>query len=504
MAQRDFNALNYMSGLGNNTSDGFIENSIRVNGDEAAKLRKETNYADGFLEMLIKTAGEGHAQFLRKVPLVKGTMNITFTRIDPISEGTELLEGKTPAGDEITATTVTGTLRQYGKIMYSTDRAAVVNRIDIMEKIVEYLPQSAKYTMDTIAKNALHEQAGIRAYATKMAYSDESGITVSKTANKISEITSDMGFNFWDIHNIRSTMVLMGALEDGSEVTCVISQSGRESFIRDPWFYITLAKNGKIDMYNTTGIPSILGITFKVLPRTKKYAAGELVKEIPGASADVASNTAGVALDTALLIANDAGVRLDLISAKAGGMGPAFYRVGLIPTKDDGLAQRELAGYKFWMGTIIHTPQRVGVYYFASINNTPTTTIARNLNFLPMKQLGYFNATNATKAADVVAAVKARATEIVLNYLGIVNADSITIGTVKNRQSGAELADSDISNAVWAYGMSPAIDLDFEVTSTTGGLSGKAVLHAVLQIDNGFQSGMKDFVEPTTVPNPKK
>jgi hypothetical protein len=28
MAQRDFNALNYMSGLGNNTSDGFIENSI--------------------------------------------------------------------------------------------------------------------------------------------------------------------------------------------------------------------------------------------------------------------------------------------------------------------------------------------------------------------------------------------------------------------------------------------------------------------------------------------
>jgi hypothetical protein len=100
------------------------------------------------------------------------------------------------------------------------------------------------------------------------------------------------------------------------------------------------------------------------------------------------------------------------------------------------------------MGTIIHTPQRVGVYYFASINNTPTTTIARNLNFLPMKQLGYFNATNATKAADVVAAVKARTTEIVLNYLGIVNADSITIGTVKNRQSGAELADSDISNAV--------------------------------------------------------
>jgi hypothetical protein len=52
--------------------------------------------------------------------------------------------------------------------------------------------------------------------------------------------------------------------------------------------------------------------------------------------------------------------------------------------------------------------------------------------------------------------------------------------------------------------MSPAIDLDFEVTSTTGGLLGKAVLHAVLQIDNGFQSGMKDFVEPTTVPNPKK
>jgi hypothetical protein len=40
MAQRDFNALNYMSGLENNTSDGFIENSIRVNGDEAAKIKK--------------------------------------------------------------------------------------------------------------------------------------------------------------------------------------------------------------------------------------------------------------------------------------------------------------------------------------------------------------------------------------------------------------------------------------------------------------------------------
>ncbi|KAJ3634494.1 hypothetical protein Zmor_016425 [Zophobas morio] len=189
--------INYYNGMFNNSSTGFIDNSVAQHGEDAKRLLKDTIYAEQMLDMLVDKQDEGHAQLLTKVDLSSNQgFQITYTREDPIGNATELLEGITPAGEYYTANTITGTLKQYGKVMYATDISAVKNRLNVIERIQRQMPMSAKNTIDAIARDEFHKQAGIRIFPTVMQYTAGERMKVAKAANNISEITKDFQLQF--------------------------------------------------------------------------------------------------------------------------------------------------------------------------------------------------------------------------------------------------------------------------------------------------------------------
>lgn len=392
----------YMGNTRANSSSGFINRSTDFHGKNNANLIKETNYADDILNKMLTAKYNGHKNLLTPQSIdVHSGLSMTYTREDAIGEGHLLLDGVTPPGGEYSASTISGTLRQYGKVMYVTDIARTILRYDIFEAIRKQMASSASRTIDSICRDEIHAQAGVRIYPTIMNYVKGKRMTPTRAANKISEITAEHGFNFWDVFNGKTNLQADETIGLTSRVRCSLSVHGAESLLKDPWFVDNLAGNGMLEKWDNGKINSFSGIDFEVIPNTKSYGPGQYVKEAPGNRED---NTVaqGVILETAILSIPGYGIRLDLVSAarRAGGGGVQYLESADEPTKDDPLRQRTSIGYKFLFGVLLPLPQAYQIYYFAREGGAGNA-MKLNINQLSLIDystfIGYTESPNATQ-----------------------------------------------------------------------------------------------------------
>lgn len=476
-----------------NSTQGVLNRSQVGHGKLNADLIKNTNYEKQLLATLVASNVTGHKDLLQSKSINKHSgLSITFTRSDAIGTGERLDEGVTPAGDKFSQSTVSGTLHQYGKTIFTTDVAQDIMNYDIMAEIRKGLSSSAERTIDAIARDEIHTQAGVRMLPTIMDYDSFKGkrMKPSKAANKISEITAEHGFNYWDIHQVAIQMRSQLFTKVKPRVTMDIF--GMDSLLKDPWFVNTLAANGDLSTWDADKINTYGGIEFKVIEETKTYAAGQVVNEMPGNAAD---NTAAVDLLTAIISLPGYGIRLDLMSAESGGRGVRYYESdGKGNTNDDMLGQRRGAGYKFWFGVLLHTPQAWGIYYFAKETGYNGKMVL-DLSGLGLRQFGHFSAyITRPNAADINARFKAKVLKEITNEFTTVSASNLAFGKVMVRVPGkaaVELTDDFIKTQP----QFSAGDLSLEVSSNDPNLGGRVVVEGVIQfkLENIAPAGQRLF-----------
>lgn len=440
-----------MNGIANNTQVNHLNNSKQVHGNDNAKLINDTQWEMTLLKTLTQYNRDSHTSLLEKKTLNKNQgLFITYTRYDTIGTGRRLAEGITPPGDYLTGGTITGTLYQYGHTIYMTDVSPSVLNFDIWQIAKNSLQDSAIRTIDEIAKNEIHAQAGIRVYPTITEYDMNAGkrpttSTTIPAATKISDITAAHEANYWDIYSVWLQMVYMNLISTSGTLKVAISPKAKLGFMNDPWFIGTYARNGMMDMWNSNTMKNFGPFTFVDLNTSAKaYQPGDVVTDI-GTGAD---NTAAVALETAIIMAPDAGVRLDLASSYAGGNGVKYYSVGFVSEKTDILAQRAAAGYKFWFGVLLHTPARVAIYYFALADVGTHVGMSRvTLRDVANKRTPNIIVSKGSTAADLETLFKAAAKKLVLTQFINLKDSDLIVGDVINAATGVAFTDADLNEA---------------------------------------------------------
>ena len=125
------------------------------------------------------TANLVHDQFGQKRPIpANGGKVIEFRKFAPLAKATTpLTEGVTPDGKQLSVSTVTATVSQYGDYITQSDMLELTALDNTILESAKLLGRQAGATLDTVVRNVLHSGTNVM-YAEK------------KTADGITEITS--------------------------------------------------------------------------------------------------------------------------------------------------------------------------------------------------------------------------------------------------------------------------------------------------------------------------
>lgn len=125
------------------------------------------------------TANLVHDQFGQKRPIpANGGKVIEFRKFAPLAKATTpLTEGVTPDGKQLSVSTVTATVSQYGDYITQSDMLELTALDNTILESAKLLGRQAGATLDTVVRNVLHSGTNVM-YAEK------------KTADGVTEITS--------------------------------------------------------------------------------------------------------------------------------------------------------------------------------------------------------------------------------------------------------------------------------------------------------------------------
>lgn len=122
-----------MSGVFANDTASAAMASMTQYGTNRDHIMASETYERRLLEVLIERTRDGHLSLLPAHPPIPthSGLVLTYTRPNAIGQAERLQEGVTPAGDQITAGTISGTLYQYGKTVFITDVATTILNYDL-------------------------------------------------------------------------------------------------------------------------------------------------------------------------------------------------------------------------------------------------------------------------------------------------------------------------------------------------------------------------------------
>jgi len=362
---------------------------------------------------------------LRNIP-VGSNFQIMWQRMDRIGNGQQLIEGVTPDAQSISYGAVKGTLVQMGKVISSTDQARDRWTRDPFDDQWNQLMFSAKETLDEFQRDLIISNAGNTWLPTITHYEKGKRIVTEKYVKSPSEITADMGFNWWDVELAQQTLIKLHAWNRRKgNLKLIMNSVGFLSLKADAWFVDSLHRMGRLDFW-TQEVDSRYFNNIQFIDASTKmkgYRAGDTVVEW----SDGPEAVAKVDLDMAILLAPNAGYQLSQSGFSGDHTPKLFLAAG--SSKSDVLDQRTLGGYKFMTGGVIHTPSRVGLYIFAS--QIQATQLAGSMKMdlsyiLPKTQFMTVKATNDFSETKTL--LGNTALNLVLNEAPLLSKDDLQLG----------------------------------------------------------------------------
>ena len=139
------------------------------------------------------TANLVHDQFGQKRPIpANGGKVIEFRKFAPLAKATTpLTEGVTPDGKQLSVSTVTATVSQYGDYITQSDMLELTALDNTILESAKLLGRQAGATLDTVVRNVLHSGTNVM-YAEKKTDSGSTEITSRSALDSDCAITVEL------------------------------------------------------------------------------------------------------------------------------------------------------------------------------------------------------------------------------------------------------------------------------------------------------------------------
>ena len=131
-----------------------------------------------------------HDQFGQKRPIPKnGGKTIEFRKFAPLAKATTpLTEGVTPTGKDLSVSTITATVNQYGDFITQSDVLELTSLDNTILEATKLLGRQAGVTLDTIVRDVLNSGTNVT-YCPKVANGVETAVTSRAALDATSQLT---------------------------------------------------------------------------------------------------------------------------------------------------------------------------------------------------------------------------------------------------------------------------------------------------------------------------
>ena len=207
-----------------------------------------------------------HDQFGQKRPIPAGSgKTIEFRKFAPLAKAiTPLTEGVTPSGNNLSVSTVTATVSQYGDYVTQTDMLELTAVDNTVVEAAKLLGRQAGLTLDTVVRNVI--QAGTNVtYCPKVAADGtETEVTSRAALDESCQLTVDV------VQQVVAKLRAQNAPTVNGKYIAIIHPYVAYDLMRDPE-WVAAHKYGKPENLYASEIGEIAGVRFVQSTEAKVY-----------------------------------------------------------------------------------------------------------------------------------------------------------------------------------------------------------------------------------------
>ena len=253
---------------------GVMAFNLQVFGDE----NLQTTSSDGltpemktFYDMtLIDEAGPQlvHSQFGQKRPIPKnGGKTIEFRKFSPLEKAMQpLTEGVTPNGKNLTVTTITATVKQYGDFITQSDMLELTSLDNTILEATKLLGKQAGATLDSVVRNVLQSGTNVT-YCPKVVDGVETEITSREDLTENCQLTVDV------VMQVVAKLRAQNAPTINGKYVAIIHPYAAYDLMRDPE-WVGAHKYADPETLFEGEIGEIAGVRFVQTTEAKIYEGG--------------------------------------------------------------------------------------------------------------------------------------------------------------------------------------------------------------------------------------
>ena len=277
---------------------GVMAFNLQVFGDE----NLQTTSSDGltpemktFYDMtLIDEAGPQlvHSQFGQKRPIPKnGGKTIEFRKFSPLEKAMQpLTEGVTPNGKNLTVTTITATVKQYGDFITQSDMLELTSLDNTILEATKLLGKQAGATLDSVVRNVLQSGTNVT-YCPKVVDGVETEITSRDDLTENCQLTVDV------VMQVVAKLRAQNAPTINGKYVAIIHPYAAYDLMRDPE-WVSAHKYADPETLFEGEIGEIAGVRFVQTTEAKIYEGGIFATLFLGADAYGITEVTGGGLQT--------------------------------------------------------------------------------------------------------------------------------------------------------------------------------------------------------------
>lgn len=202
-----------------------------------------------------------HEQFGQKRPIPQGGgKTVNFRRFSPLAKATTALtEGVTPSGSNLSVSSVSATVAQYGDFVVQSDMLELTAVDNTILETTKLLGRQAGLTMDTIVRNALLLGTN-KSYAPKFV-ADTNGVLVETEVTKAADLDSSAKLTVDVVQRVVAKLRAQNAPTIGGDYVCIIHPYVAYDLMRDPE-WIDAHKYAAPENLYTGEIGKLVGVRF--------------------------------------------------------------------------------------------------------------------------------------------------------------------------------------------------------------------------------------------------
>ena len=210
-----------------------------------------------------------HDQFGQKRPIPKnGGKTIEFRKFASLAKAlTPLTEGVTPDGKNLTVTTITATVNQYGDYITQSDVLELTALDNTILEATKLLGRQAGLTLDTIVRNVMQSGTNVT-YCPKIGTNGaETAVTSREALDNTCQLTVKV------VQQVVAKLRAQNAPTIGGKYVAIIHPYVAYDLMRDPE-WIDAHKYAKPDNLYEGEIGEVAGVRFVQTSEAKIYAGG--------------------------------------------------------------------------------------------------------------------------------------------------------------------------------------------------------------------------------------